>query len=45
MKKTESLIDSVFKVYNIIGYCFLEKTYQRAVQAKLKQQGYSAELK
>ena len=40
---TEVIIGSAFEVYNILGYGFLEKVYQRALQVELLQRGYSAE--
>jgi GxxExxY protein len=40
---TEAIIGSAFEVYNILGYGFLEKVYQRALQVELLQRGYSAE--
>ena len=43
-KLTEAIIGSAFEVYNILGYGFLEKVYQRALQVELLQRGYSAEL-
>lgn len=41
---TEAIIGSAFEVYNILGYGFLEKVYQRAMQVELLQHGYSVEL-
>jgi len=41
---TEAIIGSAFEVYNILGYGFLEKVYQRAMQVELLKRGYSAEL-
>ncbi len=41
---TKAIIGSAFEVYNILGYGFLEKVYQRAMQVELRQRGYSAEL-
>jgi GxxExxY protein len=32
---TEAIIGSAFEVYNILGYGFLEKVYQRALQVEL----------
>jgi len=43
-KITESIIGSAFEVYTILGYGFLEKVYQRAMQVELQKRGYSAEL-
>ena len=41
---TEAIIGSAFEVYNSLGYGFLEKVYQRAMQVELLQRGHSAEL-
>ena len=41
---TKAIIGSAFEVYNILGYGFLEKVYQRAMQVELRQRGYSADL-
>jgi len=43
-KITESIIGSAFEVYNTLGYGFLEKVYQRALQVELLQRGHAAEL-
>ncbi len=43
-KITEAIIGSAFEVYNILGYGFLEKVYQRAMQVELLRRGYSVEL-
>lgn len=43
-KITEAIIGSAFEVYNILGYGFLEKVYQRSMQVELLRRGYSAEL-
>jgi GxxExxY protein len=41
---TENIIGVAFEVYNIFGYGFLEKVYQRALQVELLPRGYSAEM-
>jgi len=40
---TEAIIGSAFEVHNILGYGFLEKVYQRAMQAELQLRGHKAE--
>ncbi len=40
---TEDIIGSAFEVYNILGYGFLEKVYQKALQVELLNRGHSAE--
>ena len=41
---TREIIGSAFEVYNRLGYGFLEKVYQRAMQVELKFRGVRAEL-
>ena|SRR5713226_1995597 len=41
---TEQIIGAAFEVYNILGYGFLEKVYQRAMQAELQDRGLKAEI-
>ncbi|MFQ5637886.1 MAG: GxxExxY protein [bacterium] len=41
---TEAIIGSAFEVYNILGYGFLEKVYQKALQVELLRRGHSAEI-
>ena len=41
---TEAIIGSAFEVHNILGYGFLEKVYQWAMQVSLLQRGHTAEL-
>ena len=41
---TEDIIGSAFEVYNILGYGFLEKVYQKAMQVELLHRGHLAEL-
>jgi GxxExxY protein len=40
---TEAIIGASFEVYNELGYGFLEKVYQRAMQVELHSRGFSAE--
>ena len=37
---TEAIIGAAFEVYNILGYGFLEKVYQRALQVELLRRGH-----
>ncbi len=41
---TEAIIGSAFEVYNHLGYGFLEKVYQRAMQVELKLKGLSTRI-
>ncbi len=41
---TEQIIGAAFEVYRILGYGFLEKVYQRAMQVELQLRGLKAEL-
>lgn len=41
---TEKIIGSAFEVYNVLGYGFLEKVYQKALQVELISRGSKAEL-
>lgn len=41
---TKAIIGAAFEVHNILGYGFLEKVYQRALQAELIEKGHTAEL-
>lgn len=43
-KITEVIIGSAFEVYNILGYGFLEKVYQRALQVELINRGLAVDL-
>lgn len=40
---TEKIIGEAYKVYNALGYGFLEKVYVRALTKKLKEAGLSVE--
>src|SRR5258708_35990346 len=39
---TEQIIGSAFEVYRVLGYGFLEKVYQRAMQVELQLRGFKA---
>jgi GxxExxY protein len=41
---TEKIIGAAFEVHRILGYGFLEKVYQRAMQVELEQRGLQAKL-
>ncbi|HEY3931054.1 MAG TPA: GxxExxY protein [Verrucomicrobiae bacterium] len=41
---TQHLIGAAFEVHNILGFGFLEKVYQRAMQAELQSRGVKVEL-
>jgi GxxExxY protein len=41
---TKEIIGAAFEVYRVLGYGFLEKVYQRAMQVELIQKGLKAEL-
>jgi len=41
---TEQIIGSAFEVYNHLGYGYLEKVYQKALQVELLRHGIMAEL-
>ena len=41
---TEQIIGAAFEVYRILGYGFLEKVYQRAMQVELQLRGLKADL-
>jgi GxxExxY protein len=41
---TQEIIGAAFEVYNVLGYGFLEKVYQRALQAELLRRGVPAEV-
>lgn len=38
--KTEKIIQAYFKVYNTLGYGFLEKVYQNALLIELRKMGF-----
>ena len=42
-KTTEAIIGAAFEVHNVLGYGFLEKVYQRALQVELIRRGLRAE--
>ncbi|MGA2686104.1 MAG: GxxExxY protein [Verrucomicrobiota bacterium] len=41
---TEQVIGAAFEVYNVLGYGFLEKVYQRAMQIEIQLRGVKVEL-
>ena len=41
---TEEIIGAAFEVHNVLGYGFLEKVYQRAMQVELQLRGVKVEL-
>jgi GxxExxY protein len=43
-KTTKSIIGAAFDVYNELGYGFLERVYQRALQIELIQRGHKVEI-
>jgi GxxExxY protein len=41
---TGAIIGAAFEVYNVLGYGFLEKVYQRAMQVELQARDLKAEI-
>src|SRR5262245_7885333 len=41
---TEQVIGAAFEVYRELGYGFLERVYQRAMQVELQLRGLTAEI-
>ena len=41
---TRQIIGAAFEVHNILGYGFLERVYQRAMQVELEARGVEVEL-
>src|SRR5262245_26702091 len=41
---TKQLIGAAFEVHNVLGYGFLERVYQNAMQVELKARGVKVEL-
>jgi GxxExxY protein len=41
---TRQLIGAAFEVHNVLGYGFLERVYQRAMQVELESRGLKVEL-
>jgi len=41
---TQQLIGAAFEVHNVLGYGFLERVYQKALQVELHARGIKAEL-
>ena len=40
-EKTKSIIGCFYKVYNILGYGFLEKVYENALIIELRKEGFN----
>lgn len=41
---TQQILGAAFEVHNVLGFGFLEKVYQRAMQVELQQRGIRVEL-
>ena len=41
---TQQLLGAAFEVHNVLGYGFLERVYQQAMQVELKARGVKVEL-
>jgi GxxExxY protein len=41
---TEQLIGAAYEVHNVLGYGFLERVYQKAMQVELEARGVKVEL-
>ncbi len=41
---TEKIIGAAFEVHQVLGYGFLEKVYQRAMQVEVQLRGLAAEI-
>jgi len=41
---TDKIIGAAFEVHRVLGYGFLEKVYQRALQVELEQRGVKADF-
>ncbi len=41
---TQEIIGAAFEVHNTLGYGFLERVYQRALQVELQKRGLHAEI-
>jgi GxxExxY protein len=41
---TEQIIGAAFEVHGVLGYGYLEKVYQRAMQVELRARGLKAEI-
>ncbi|TWU12317.1 hypothetical protein CA54_11400 [Symmachiella macrocystis] len=41
---TEQIIGAAFEVHQILGYGFLERVYQRAMQVELQSRGLKSEI-
>jgi GxxExxY protein len=42
-EKTKLIIEAFYKVYNTLGYGFLEKVYQNALLVELRSMGFSCQ--
>ena len=42
-KLTRDIISAFYKVYNTLGYGFLEKVYENALRIELNRMGYQVE--
>ena len=42
--KTQQIIEAFYKVYNTLGYGFLERVYENALLIELKEMGYECDL-
>ncbi len=42
-EKTDKIIKAFYKVYNALGYGFLEKVYQNSMLIELEKQGFHAQ--
>jgi GxxExxY protein len=43
-QSTEAIIGAAFKLHNELGYGFLHRVYQRALQVELARRNYRADL-
>ncbi|HEX4264089.1 MAG TPA: GxxExxY protein, partial [Verrucomicrobiae bacterium] len=41
---TEQLIGAAFEVHNVLGYGFLERVYQKAMQVEIQSRGIQVDL-
>jgi GxxExxY protein len=41
---TREIIGAAYEVYRVLGYGFLEKVYQRAMQVELQLRGLKADI-
>ena len=40
---TDAILKAFYKVYNTLGYGFLEKVYENALALELRRQGFSVQ--